>query len=268
MKKALIKNKSIFIKLSAVSLLSAGLLVITLYFNLVLKTDIIYTHFFYFPIVLSSIWWGKRSVIVALFFSLVLLLLHIFQISSAQPLNDIARGTSFILIAFVLGSLRESVSIKQKALEISENKYKSLIDRSIAGVFVFRKEKILFSNARFEEMLGYNKDELTGFYLWNIILGSDRNKVNSFISRLIEKKTSFERFECRFITKGGKMIWADMASSLTDFEGKQAVLSNVYDITGKKEANEKQRMLVEIARKHREQLVHSQRTACTFNETC
>jgi len=261
LKKVIVKNKSIFIRLSILSLLSACLLVTTLYFNLVLKTDVIYTHFFYLPIVLSSIWWGKRSVIVALFFSLVLILLHIFHISSAQPLNDLARGLSFILIAFVLGSMREKVMIKQKALEVSENKYKSLIDRSIAGIFVFREDKILFSNTRFEEILEYNTGELTGVNFWSIILENDRNKVNSFISKLTEEKTSFERFECRFITKKGKTIWLDMASSVTDFEGKQAILFNVYDITDKKEADEKQRMLVEIARKHREQLVHSTRLA-------
>jgi C4-dicarboxylate-specific signal transduction histidine kinase len=52
-----------------------------------------------------------------------------------------------------------------------------------------------------------------------------------------------------------------VASSLTEFEGKQAFLMNIYNITEGKEAAEKHRELTELAREQEAQLVHSTRLA-------
>jgi len=59
----------------------------------------------------------------------------------------------------------------------------------------------------------------------------------------------------------GSTVWADVASSVVDFEEKPAVLVNVYDITDRKKAEKKRRELTELTRKQEEQLVHSTRLA-------
>lgn len=33
----------------------------TYYFQFILKIDIIFTHFFYIPIILASLWWGRKG---------------------------------------------------------------------------------------------------------------------------------------------------------------------------------------------------------------
>lgn len=68
-------------------------------------------------------------------------------------------------------------------------------------------------------------------------------------------------YECRFVRADGTRVWVDVASSVADFEGEPAVLVNVYDITGRKEAEAKRRELAELTRRQEEQLVHSTRLA-------
>ena len=38
---------------------------VAVYFNLVLRTGIVYTHLAYIPIILAGMWWGRRSILVA-----------------------------------------------------------------------------------------------------------------------------------------------------------------------------------------------------------
>lgn len=41
---------------------------LTYYFHAILKSHILFTHYFYIPIVLASIWWKRKGLIVAMFF--------------------------------------------------------------------------------------------------------------------------------------------------------------------------------------------------------
>jgi C4-dicarboxylate-specific signal transduction histidine kinase len=59
----------------------------------------------------------------------------------------------------------------------------------------------------------------------------------------------------------GSRIWVDVASSVAEYEGELAVLVNVYNITGRKEAEAKRSELADLARRQEEQLVHSTRLA-------
>ena len=57
------------------------------YFHFIMDTKIIFTHFFYIPIILSAIWWKRKAIIIPLSFS-----------SSTSLSNVIAgdMGISFI----------------------------------------------------------------------------------------------------------------------------------------------------------------------------
>ena len=51
---------------------------ITLYSGLVLKITTVYTHLYYIPILLASVWWRRKGIPVVFFLSLLLLLLYKF----------------------------------------------------------------------------------------------------------------------------------------------------------------------------------------------
>jgi len=237
---------------------SAGL---GIYFHTVLHTDIVYTHFLYIPIVLASMWWGRKGILVAGILAVVVLSFHLFGIGIGPLWSDMTRIVFFAIVAFFIGSLQEQVLAGQEALRASEEKYRLLIDKSLTGIFVYRDDKILFANSRFSEMMVSSPQNLIGKSIWELFYEEDRQRVRNLIARREVEKISDLHYECRLVREDGKIIWADVASSVANYEGEPAVLVNVYDITEKKEAEEKRRELSELARKQEEQLVHSTRLA-------
>ncbi len=43
------------------------------YFHWVLRIEVVFSHFFYVPIILAAVWWKKRGLVVPLFLALLLL---------------------------------------------------------------------------------------------------------------------------------------------------------------------------------------------------
>ncbi|MEG3225287.1 MAG: hypothetical protein BME94_07175 [Methanobacteriales archaeon Met13] len=51
---------------------------LTYYFHFILKTGIIFTHFFYIPLILAAIWWKRKGLVVPVFLAFILLLSDFF----------------------------------------------------------------------------------------------------------------------------------------------------------------------------------------------
>jgi len=231
------------------------------YFNLVLRTGIVYTHLAYIPIMLAGMWWGRKSVLVAVLLAGIVLFLRLFAVGIGELWSDVARGFFFVIVALCVGALSERVLAGQQALRVSEVKYRSLVDKSLGGILVYRDDSILFSNPRVSELLGYPPEEVVGKAIWNLIHEQDRQKVRELVRRREAGKQPDLHYECRLIRNDGGIVWADVASSAVEFDEKPAVLVTAYDISDRKEGEDKRRQLAELARRQEEQLVHSTRLA-------
>jgi len=117
-------------KLFIVITLTAIAVIATLYYHAVLKTSVIFSHFFYIPIVIASVWWMGKGVFVALLLSVTLLLSHVVFIPAEPIMNDIVRCFFFLLISVVLINLK-------KALMKSEIRFRELFNKMGNGVAVF-----------------------------------------------------------------------------------------------------------------------------------
>jgi hypothetical protein len=95
------------IGLMGIFLLAACIL--TYYNHATLKTEGLFTHLFYIPIILASIWWGKKGVFVALFLSALILTSHLLFLKGMPFLGDIVRAIMFVVIGGVVGWLMEGI---------------------------------------------------------------------------------------------------------------------------------------------------------------
>ena len=231
------------------------------YFHLALGVGTVYAHFAYIPIVLASTWWGRRGVVVAVVVAGVTFSFHVLGIVDGAPWNDVGRMLFVLAAAVAVGELSERVKAVHEALSVSEEKYRWVIEESFAGIFAYRGEEVLFANSRFGQMLGYRPEELIGRSIWDLIHEEDHWPARERMRIREAGGVPERRFECRFVRKDGNVAWTDGASCATTYQGEPAVLVNAFDITDKKEAEEKQRELAELARKQEEQLVHSTRLA-------
>ena len=65
-------------KITVIAILLGICCLLTYYFHAVLQTDLVFTHFFYLPIILAGIWWRRKGLAVAIFLAAWLVLSHIF----------------------------------------------------------------------------------------------------------------------------------------------------------------------------------------------
>ena len=54
----------------------------------------------------------------------------------------------------------------EKALRESEEKYSTLVESSLVGIYIDQDEKIVFANRKFAEIYGYSRDEVIGMECW------------------------------------------------------------------------------------------------------
>jgi PAS domain S-box-containing protein len=226
-------------------------------------TNVIYNHFAYIPIVLACLWWGKRGALVVLAPALEIAVFHGFDLTSNALWSDAVRLIFFLAVALVTGWLGDRVKSEHGAAVRSEKIYKLLTDKSLTGIIVYRDGAILFANPRMAAILEHADPatDIVGKTIWDFIFRDDRDKVRALLSRRTGGEVNDLHYEARLVRRGGKIMWAEIASFVIDYEGKPAVLVNIYDITEKREAEEKRKELSALTREQEAQLVHSTRLA-------
>jgi len=86
---------------------------LTYYFHAILEMGTVFTHFFYVPIILAALWWRRKGLVVAVFLAVLLISSNILVRAEVATTDDYLRAIMFILIAFVVATLSETIAKAQ-----------------------------------------------------------------------------------------------------------------------------------------------------------
>jgi hypothetical protein len=92
-------------KSGLMGILLLGACILTYYYHATLGTGVIFTHLFYIPIILASIWWGKKGIFVAIFLAGLILISHSLFLKTVPFADDMIRALMFLVIGGVVGWL-------------------------------------------------------------------------------------------------------------------------------------------------------------------
>ena len=109
------------IELSKITVLGFLLVICLLsiyYFHFVLKTEVVFTHFFYVPIILASLWWSRRGIAVAAFLGLLLLVSHILSSLESLIWADVTRASMFLIVGTVVAILNAKMLALMEKLRL------------------------------------------------------------------------------------------------------------------------------------------------------
>jgi len=76
----------------------------------VLLTEVVFTHFFYIPIILAAVWWRRKGLVVAIFLAALLLFSHFLVGIETKIIFDLIRASMFIVVALVSAILSERIA--------------------------------------------------------------------------------------------------------------------------------------------------------------
>jgi two-component system cell cycle sensor histidine kinase/response regulator CckA len=133
--------------------------------------------------------------------------------------------------------IKKYVKAEEKTQSL-EGKYRLLVENAIDATFIAQDGVIKLANHKTEAMLGYSVEELAATPFNTFIHPDDRDMVLDRYRRRISGEDVPTAYTFRVITKDGKELWIQPNSTLTDWEGKPAILSFMQDITEKKRIEE------------------------------
>jgi PAS domain S-box-containing protein len=159
-----------------------------------------------------------------------------FDEEARKLLNEMTADVSFALDNFAREAERK---LSEAILKDSEQRFRSLIEQSIAGVFIIQDGKFTYVNPRFGEILGYSTaDELLDCDPLEIIATKDRHLVEHHLHRLRDGEIQAESYVCTALHKNGTMVDVGLNSSTATYQGGPAIIGLMQDVSDKKVAEE------------------------------
>ncbi len=135
----------------------------------------------------------------------------------------------------VTGIARDITLRKQaeEALQESEGRLKRFYDAAFEGIGITERGKILDVNPRFTEIFGYQRDELIGMDVMNLIAEEDRELVLRNIRSGFNKS-----YEHRGMHKDGSIRYLEVHGQQIQYRGRPAMVTAIHDITARNRAEE------------------------------
>lgn len=156
-------------------------------------------------------------------FSMVVLFEFIFFIGMVVVIVYIGKKVIF--------NLRERFNLANEKLSTSEEKYQAILEGLADGIVVFRDDKILWTNDRFCDLVGYGKDEVIGADLYRFIAPEFRSIVKTRYRLRKEGKPVPRSYEIEGMHSSGQRLPVEVIPTFVHYEGDLANQTIVRDLT-------------------------------------
>jgi HEAT repeat protein len=85
------------------------------YFQFYQRISVVYSHFFYIPIVLAAIWYGKKAALLGLFFGFFHVTGVLYATGSLSS-DALVRAAMFVIVALIVGTVADMMRKEQNAI--------------------------------------------------------------------------------------------------------------------------------------------------------
>jgi PAS domain S-box-containing protein len=163
------------------------------------------------------------------------------DVEATVPIKN--GGERDVLFSANLVTLHGEEYVFVVTLDITEQKrrqefLRSVCDASPSAIFVLQGEKLKYTNRQFQMITGFDQAEMRDANLLDIVPGADKDVVRSNIAYTLESQKPYPS-EYRILHKNGRTKWVMQTVALIHYEGKEAVLGSLMDITERKSLERK-----------------------------
>ena len=123
----------------------------------------------------------------------------------------------------------------EEALRLAEAKFRSLVEQSLVGIYIFQDDRFPYVNPKAADILGYTPDEIiSSVVVDDVVFEEDMAIVNENIRKLIQGEIKTAHIIYRAKRKDGTIIHVEVQGSRTEFNRKPAIIGAFLDITERK----------------------------------
>ena len=145
-----------------------------------------------------------------------------------------------------LDQMRQRISelkVVEAELKESNELFQTLFYSSPVGIYIVQDGSFRIVGHQFAQITDYNEDELIGTPSLDIVLPEDREAVAENSANMLKGERSLG-YEFRIVTKRAVVKWVVETVAPVYYQGRQATLGNVMDITDQKQDKERLTQMV------------------------
>jgi len=127
----------------------------------------------------------------------------------------------------------------EETLRESEEKYRSLVENALFGVFLHDGENLLYVNDKVLEITGYSRHEINSMEdILNLLVPEEREVIADRMTRWIAGEETPRIYDTRIRRKDGSIAFIQLQNTLMTLGGRNVIMVAVNDITDRVRAEE------------------------------
>jgi len=159
-----------------------------------------------------------------------------FDESARDLLEEMASDICFALDNFTRELQRRRA---EEELLAAEEKFRSLVEQAITGIFIIQDGKLVYVNPRYAEIVGHGAaTELISTDLLHWVAETDRSQIAENMRRLLDGESLSVAFEFGLVRQDGMTIQAGASISRSMQDGRPAIIGMLQDISQKRRDEE------------------------------
>ncbi|MBI5524965.1 MAG: PAS domain S-box protein [Deltaproteobacteria bacterium] len=124
------------------------------------------------------------------------------------------------------------------ALNESELKFRTLVERSLAGIYIIQDDRFVYANPKLAEIFGVTPGAIQGKDVYDLVAPEDRDLVRESMRRRVDRGEESVHYQYTGIRADGARIRVEVLGSKMDLGGRPALIGTLMDVTDRQRAEE------------------------------